>query len=1002
LTAGEGQSGLLGREAETARLGELLAAHGAAVVHGPAGIGKTSLVLFACAAAVEAQAIPEVVCVSLAGVTDAREAVERSARAVGATRPAPAPGRVPDALAMLLEEHPRTLVWDDLEDGARELAQCAQRILETGARGRGAARLVLVGRKHPAPRDAGLRAVSFEVGPLGHQAAVELVRRVERERGATLADDLAAAAAGNPLLIRIALAERTTPAVGPDAAAALRRSLAAHARGPAQKVLALLAAGAVPLDEEDVASAVGRGARASIEVLATHLLVQRSGSRLVVAPPVFPLVDEALGLPDAATWRALGKIAERSLAAAPHDDAALVLACRARLARGDAKGALALAQAHPLARASAPTSALDRVLRAVAAGSSTHAGAALRLLAREHLRVGDYESARRTLDEAPRPRVRADAERLALLRAECHMRAGEPDAARRAIDALGPPKARENPGVALTRAQLAILRGELALAREALERLSPKTRDVPHLEARRAAQLAGSWLYEEQYDRTHAEVARARAAQKAAGLRVDPVVTILDVHALLGLGDAHRAEEVLAREARGRPDALPLEVALHVRRGDFASALALGEDALAVLDRRSDLLFRSVLARDLARACIGTGQLARAGKLLRLAESGADEPGLRALRPICDAELARLHEAEGDLVRARRRIDRAHARLLDSPFMTIDREILHGRTPEPRADAPDVVHAYAKLRSAEAALERGALREALALADAAERFYAEARLEHEVARAGLVRAEALTRLVRAGDRGDLEAAARAEQAALSCEALAERRGYVPIVVACALVRAALFEHHGELRESARILVSALRSAGETLDAPLALAAARTGVAVRVPRGEARGHGAYAARVERLGLLAEGNVVWSVGARTWLRPEGAPPPERVACTVDVDRRRVIADDGRVVSLPEQRIALLRALAEAGEGGATLEELFGRVWSGTFHPLRHRNSVYVALTRLKDSMKPFARDVRITHDGERYRAEGELPIAVRRRKRRDSPPIVALDVSGESGP
>jgi hypothetical protein len=36
------------------------------------------------------------------------------------------------------------------------------------------------------------------------------------------------------------------------------------------------------------------------------------------------------------------------------------------------------------------------------------------------------------------------------------------------------------------------------------------------------------------------------------------------------------------------------------------------------------------------------------------------------------------------------------------------------------------------------------------------------------------------------------------------------------------------------------------------------------------------------------------------------------------------------------------------------------------------------VYVALTRLKESLKPLARDVRITLEGERYRLAGPVGV------------------------
>jgi hypothetical protein len=224
----------------------------------------------------------------------------------------------------------------------------------------------------------------------------------------------------------------------------------------------------------------------------------------------------------------------------------------------------------------------------------------------------------------------------------------------------------------------------------------------------------------------------------------------------------------------------------------------------------------------------------------------------------------------------------------------------------------------------------------------------------------------------------------AERMLDACVAIAVPRGYAPIVVGASLVRASLAESRGDLDASASALGDALRVAGDGADATLVQAARRAGA---IPTFEARvrpiSRGPWAPMVERLGLLRPADVLWRIGARSWLRASGDPPPEKVACAVEVDARKVRSDDGRSLSLPEQRVALLCALADAGAEGATLEELFSRVWKGTFHPLRHRNAVYVALARLKDSLRPFADDVTIAHDGERYRLAGGAPVGVRRR-------------------
>ncbi len=964
---------LVGRARDASELAALVADNRVVLVYGPAGVGKSTLVRTALAAVT-----PPLLVVSVADVDDARAAVARVARALG-TRPPPAleNGDRDGALAALLEAHPRTLVLDDVADTS--LAPLVARAATSATRGR----VVLVARRFFTARETGVRARAFEVKPLSREDAVALVRALEQARGRTLAEDVADASGGNPLLVRLALAGPRGPiAEAGDAAPALRREIDALSEGEARTVLAALAAANGPLDERELARAVGRGADGAIDLLRKRLVVTREGDRLALAPAVASIAREALGAPRAPTWKTVQRVADRTLASNAHDDAALLGGARARLELGDAEGALSLLRTHHLARAASDPAALERLLRDVAARSAEQRTMALLVLARESLRVGDYDAARRALDDLPRAKTYEDAERAALLRAECHIRAGEPAAAQAAIDAVPSKRGKPSAALILTRAQLAILRGELASARKILEDLASETRDVPPLEARRAVQIAGSYLYEERYEETHHWVDRARAASKAAGMPVEPVATILDVHALLGLGEISRAEDVLAREAAGRPHGPMLEVALYVRRGELARALAAGEAALASLDRRADLLFRSVVARDLARASIATGDFARAAKMLRIAEAGADEPGLAALRPICDAEIARLAEARGEDARARRAIDRAHGAIPRSPYVAVDRAAIHGERPVARDEDPAVAFAYAALRAAELAIAECRIDEAITEAERAERFHEDADMRYEAARASLVLAEARAR--GATKKNKKRPAPRADDG--SERVIGGASSEYPLLAAsAALVRAYVADGRGDVAAAAAAVEDAVRVAAEAgiVDAALARAARRLGVAVSAPRADASPAKPFEGIVERLGLARPAEILWRVGDRTFLRGRAEAPPATIACTVDVDDRKVEVPGGEAVAMPEQRIQLLVALAESGQGGATLEELFALVWRGAFHPLRHRNAVYVALTRLKDSLRPLARDVRLAHDGERYRLVGAAPVAVRRR-------------------
>ena len=239
---------LIGREREHAALRALVIRSRVVLVYGAAGVGKTSLVLAVCRDAGRDQAVPELVHLAFAGIDDPRDALERTAKAIGEPRPAPPPERVAEALSVLLSSTPRTVVWDDLDDKLAPLSEMIRRF----AAHEGRSRLVLVSRRLITAREAAFRAPVYEVTRLSHGDAVRLVRALEEERGRTLADDLAEATGGNPLLLRVALAEAALPRVEANATDALRHSVEARAKGIARKVLALLAAAQTPLEDSEV------------------------------------------------------------------------------------------------------------------------------------------------------------------------------------------------------------------------------------------------------------------------------------------------------------------------------------------------------------------------------------------------------------------------------------------------------------------------------------------------------------------------------------------------------------------------------------------------------------------------------------------------------------------------------------------------------------------------------------------------------------------------------
>jgi len=137
-------------------------------------------------------------------------------------------------------------------------------------------------------------------------------------------------------------------------------------------------------------------------------------------------VRSLVGAPAPAIWEALECLARRALGPAPDDPEALLLACRASAQRGHAPEALALLRGHVAARASASPAALERALGDIARGEPAVANDALLALAREQLRWGDFEAARRTLCGLAGRELPAPLEyRRCILSAEALVRAGD-------------------------------------------------------------------------------------------------------------------------------------------------------------------------------------------------------------------------------------------------------------------------------------------------------------------------------------------------------------------------------------------------------------------------------------------------------------------------------------------------------------------------------------------------------------------------------------------------
>jgi tetratricopeptide (TPR) repeat protein len=943
----------VGRTEQSTRLVELCARHRVALVYGPAGIGKTELVVRALDEEVRRSRLPPAAYVSVAGATGQVDLLERTAYALRRRRPAVRGSDASGAFAEMLERCGASLVWDDVHDAPDD---AVTPFVDAFLRQRGPSRLVLAGRRmivHPA-------VPALELGPLAPEAARQLVRELATACGLAGGADLAVPSSGNPLLLHLAVAELQaggSAVIADDPNVGLRRAVDRLAMDTGRRVLEVLAATELPVDASALEDACGSDVEPVLDGLRRRMLLVEDGNSVGLTAGARHVVRAAIGVETSTeTWLTLVRIAERGLAGSPGGPDSLLTLARALARTGRRGEALRLLETHVAARTAAPLGALERVIRDIA-GDPDAAPAALLLLGRERLRCGEFDAARAVLDEVePLIAVPALHRRRLVLRAQAHVRAGEPGLARQDLEqALALAGGRRSPSIEIGLGELAILRGDMREACQTLVRLVPVVRDSPRLASRCATALAMAYVLEQRYDIATAWTRRARLAYRRAVSPPETVVGAIDILATIGLDRVDVVASRYARESERRERDEPLlrgivalyPVGILWRRGEFERCMALAAPALEGLDDRADRVAKAFVASYLVRAAIGLGQFDLAAQFLHIVRAAASERGLAGLTLLCEMSSAALADARGEPEQARRFAMRAVAVSPRSPYAREEAKAFDDDEqvtfPARVAGQPCAVRAHAAMREAERCLRRGDPASAVGPARKAEEWYRQTGLRYELARCLLARGEALARM------GDADAA---NGVLAECDALATAGGYRPISTAIALVRASLADRTGDLETYVRELVIASRRAGRDLtDESLCRACARVGLSAAVEgRREQR---PFAGIVARLQLGRPATALLSVGARMFLLGPDETPPVSADLTVDLERARLVSGaDTCDLARQQLLLSLLDHLVAAGREGATAEELFLRVWGGSeYHPLRRRSSIYMALTRLR---------------------------------------------------
>ncbi|MBK9034810.1 MAG: helix-turn-helix domain-containing protein [Myxococcales bacterium] len=220
---------------------------------------------------------------------------------------------------------------------------------------------------------------------------------------------------------------------------------------------------------------------------------------------------------------------------------------------------------------------------------------------------------------------------------------------------------------------------------------------------------------------------------------------------------------------------------------------------------------------------------------------------------------------------------------------------------------------------------------------------------YEASRAQLVLAAALVARAR---RTDLLSAGRA--IALARE-LADRGHLRPVQVGCAILSAALARRGQRDRAAGEVLAEALRELDPergSLHAGALMAAIDGGAIARAVPG-------VVALLAHLGFreAIDGYLVDRQGRRAATDKDLARARATHELFVDERRAVIVARQGAVeIKGRPMLCALLAVLVQARGAPVSPEVLYQQAWGvATYHPLQHRNALYVAINRLRSCLR-----------------------------------------------
>lgn len=968
----------VGRAGELARVAELLDRETLFLVYGVGGIGKSELVYRAIEDARQTprwrSAEPLLIPVR-AGLT-VEHVLAQLRLGLDLALPAdprqPRGGALDDDLAEIaraLEARPWLVFVDDvhhldLDRAAHVLGYLSRHVRES--------RIFAASRIDvPLPPDTPTPAV-LRLAPLDAESTAAMATELARRLGIAGPDaaEVFARSGGSPLFVQRLLAGDAG-----QVESALDRSLHELA-APLRELLLLVAVLRSRIGRDELAPETGPGAEeidASIRDLARRFLIDVSRDAVMMHDLVRDALVRLAGAAELAAAHArAAHLYERRHQADPARHAMDALEVVHHLLRADrAAAAWAFAESsYPSVAAAGLDHLLIDTLVALRDALVSHRPAIDLLRARILLRrslVAEAAAILASMDQgAP------TAFRHAMLAGEIAQRQGRLDQAE-ALFARAEDSAESSARklqAALQRGFVLALRGHnqqaRAVAGAALARLE-------HVGARDRGRhdwlIAVSYLLEERFEDGLAVAAQGRAALAGSGADdLALMLALLEVQARTECNDVQTARRLLDDIVARAVDAGRLRapvVAFHrgvvlSGEGDMREARAVLESSTAQLRGHADHMLAVMAGYYLARTLVAQGHALEAVRATEHMNDVARAAGLDTLVSNSMAMQAEALLAAGRLRRAKEQA----RRVLENPRVQSNaRWLAQAALMRCLAIEGDIagarhVHAQATAGAGErhrlaAQLERATIEvlggdPSVAVAaglEAWKGFAAQGQRWLEATAASTLSAALVIR----GRATDLAAV---EEPLARAEALAEQRGYPLVRAVSALVRAALLARAGQ-REAGTALL---------MDTARAIAAAGEGPEVAVLRAGLEESATVVpglrALARRLGLSAgpRYRVVDRAGVHTVTEQDVEQQRLRRELVVEPARAVITVRGGESESGRPLTCELLARLIEARGQVVAADALFRDVWGGRdYHPLRHRNTVYVAVKRVRQMLR-----------------------------------------------